>query len=444
MPMARVILNKRSAPRGVKVPENKLTADKPIERLPLPEKVIIPLQQNIGAPCQPLVKKGDKVKTGEKIGDSKGFVSAPIHATVSGEVTGVTTVINHASGRLTDALIITSDGEDTWMELEAVKDAAALSPEEIIGKVREAGIVGLGGATFPTHVKLSPPRDKRIDTLILNGCECEPYITSDQRVMLEYGDRVLLGLALLKRVFHPDTVYIAIEDNKEDAIDHMGELILKMGFENDFKIVPLKSKYPMGGEKTLLNVLTGREVPIGGLPLDVGIVVHNVSTVKAIYDAVFEGKPLIERVVTVTGSVRNPANLLVRFGTQLRSLIEHCGGVEEGANEIILGGPMMGIAHFDLDFPVTKGTNCVLIKKGILTKEGNCIRCGRCLDACPMYLIPTMLVKYVKSHNYDACQEAAVADCIECGACAYVCPANIPIVEYIKTAKSELAMKTKK
>jgi len=442
--MASVILSKKSTPRGVRVPEHKLTADNAIERLPLPEKVILPLQQNIGAPCESLVKRGAKVNTGEKIGDSKGFVSAPIHATLSGEVTGTTQIINPPTGRLTDALIITSDGEDSWVNLEAAEDPVALTPEEIINRVREAGIVGMGGATFPTHVKLSPPKDTRIDTLIINGCECEPYITSDHRLMLEHGDEMLLGVKLLKKVFNPDAVYIAIEDNKQDAIDHLAELISQMGLEQDFRIVPLRSKYPMGGEKTLLNVITGREVPIGGLPLHVGVVVHNVSTVKAIHDAVFQGKPLIERVITISGLVNEPKNLLVRFGTPIRTLIEYCGGMQDRANKIILGGPMMGIAHFDLDFTVTKGCNSILVAESPPAKEANCIRCSRCLDACPMYLVPTMYAKYVKNHNYDACQEASVADCIECGACSYACPANIPIVEYVKTAKSELAKKRAK
>ena len=439
--MASVILDKKSAPRGIKLPENKLTEHKPIEPLPLPEKVIIPLQQHIGAPCEPIVKRGTAVKTGEVIGGAKGFVSAPIHATISGEVSGNTKIINHATGKLIDAIIITSNGEDNWVELQGAKDPDKLSAEEIVKKVGEAGIVGMGGACFPSQVKLSPPKDVNIDTLILNGCECEPYITSDHRLMLEYGEKLLLGLKLGQKVRDPQKIYIAIEDNKPDAIDHLAELISNMGLDDSFKIVPLTSSYPMGGEKTLLTVITGREVPIGGLPLHVGVVVHNVSTVKAIYDAIYQGKPLIERVVTVSGLVNDPKNLTVRFGTPIRTLIDYCGGMKDDANKIILGGPMMGIAHFDLDFPVLKGTNSILIQKAAPIIETNCIRCGRCVDGCPMYLMPTMYVKYTKNHDYDACQEAHIADCIECGSCAYSCPAHIPIVEYIKTAKSELDKK---
>jgi len=434
----RIKFGIRGASRGVKLPENKFTAESPIESLPLPEKVIISLQQNIGAPCEAVVKRGDKVLTGQKIGGSERFVNAPVHATVSGEISATTMVVNPPTGQPVAALVITSDGADRWVELEAPGEPEALSIKEILEKIREAGMVGLGGATFPTHVKLSPPEGKKIDTVILNGCECEPYITSDHRVMLEYGEQVLSGLNIIRKVLSPDTIYIAIEDNKADAIDHLEELIVAMGFKEDFKIIPLKSKYPMGAEKTLIGTILNREVPIGGLPLDVGVVVHNVSTAKAIHDAIFEGKPFVERVVTVTGAVKNPKNLLVRLGTPLRTLIEYCGGIDGKANEVILGGPMMGISQPDLDFPVTKGTSCVLVKESTPIREQDCISCGRCLEACPMHLMPTTLAKYAKAGRYDDCKKAYIDDCFECGACAYTCPANIPIVQYIKVAKSEL------
>jgi electron transport complex protein RnfC len=330
------------------------------------------------------------------------------------------------------------------VELRATKDTQALSTEEILKKIREAGIVGMGGATFPTHVKLSPPKGKRIDTLILNGCECEPFITSDHRVMLEYGEQLLSGLNIVRKVLSPDNVYIAIEDNKEDAIEHLGKLVISLGFRDVFKIAPLKSKYPMGAEKTLTATLLGREVPIGGLPLDVGVVVQNVSTVKAIHDAVVEGKPFIERVITVTGAVNNPKNLLVRLGTPLRSLIDYCGGMDEEASEIILGGPMMGICQPDPDFPVTKGTNCILVKERTVVREQDCISCGSCVNICPMRLMPTTLAKYAKVGRWEECQNAYVMNCFECGACTYVCPANIPIVQYIKIAKAELAKRKAK
>lgn len=435
-------LKKRDTPYGVEVCESKLTAGSPIEPAPLPEKVIIPLHQNIGAPCEAVVKRGDKVLTGQKIGDSESFVNAPIHAPISGEITGTTMVINPPTAQLIPALVITSDGKDEWVEFEAPGELETLSTKEILDRIRAAGLVGLGGAAFPTHVKLSPPKGKKIDTVILNGCECEPYITSDHRVMLEYGEKVLSGLNIIKKVLSPDNIYIAIEDNKEDAIDHMEKLITVMGFKDDFKIMPLVTKYPMGAEKILTKLILNREVPIGGLPLDVGVVIHNVSTAKAIHDAVVEGKPFVERVVTVTGAVKNPKNLLVRFGTPLRSLIDYCGGIDGEANEVILGGPMMGFSQFDLDFPTLKGTNGVIVKQGITVTEQDCISCGKCIEVCPMYLIPTMLAKYTKAGRYDECQKAYyIADCFECGACAYVCPANIPIVQYIKVAKKELAKK---
>lgn len=424
-------------PYGVHLPENKLTHKTPIEPIPLPQKVIILLHQNIGAPCEALVKRGEKVLAGQKIGYSEKFVNAPIHATISGEISAITTVINPPTGQPVAALVITSDGADRWVELEAPEKPEELSVKEILGKIREAGLVGMGGATFPTHVKLSPPEGKKIDTVILNGCECEPYITSDHMVMLEYGEKILSGLNIIRKVLSPDNVYIAIEDNKRNAIDHLEKLILANGFNKDFKIAPLKSQYPMGAEKTLIKTLLGREVPLGGLPLDVGVVVHNVGTAKAIHDAVFEGRPFVERVVTVTGAVKNPKNLLVRLGTPLRNLIDYCGGIDGKAGEVILGGPMMGISQPDLDFPVTKGTSCVLVKEGRPIRERGCINCGRCLEACPMRLMPTIITKYARAGRYDDCKRFYMDNCVECGTCAYICPANIPMVQYIKIAKRE-------
>ncbi len=430
-------LKKKGTPYGVKVPESKLSEKIPIEPAPLPEKVVIPLQQNIGAPCQALVKRGDKVLTGQKIGDSEKFVSAPVHATISGEVTGTTAVLNPPTGALIEALVITSDGEDKWVKLSPPKKPEQLSAEEVLKRIREAGLVGLGGAAFPTHIKLSPPKGKEIDTVILNGCECEPFVTSDHRIMLEYGEQVISGLNIVSKVLSPQSVYIAIEDNKADAIDHMEKLINKLKF-TDFRIAPLKSKYPMGAEKTLIEMILAREVPIGGLPLDVGVVVHNVSTAKAIHDAVVEGRPLIERVVTITGAVKNPKNLLSRFGTPLRNLIEYCGGMDGQANKVILGGPMMGIAQFDLDFPAVKGTNSILVTESAPSREQDCISCGKCIEICPMRIMPTLLARYAKAGRYDECKETYIDDCFECGACTYACPASIPIVQYIKIAKKEL------
>jgi Na+-translocating ferredoxin:NAD+ oxidoreductase subunit C len=450
-----IILRKKSAFKGLSLAENKITAEKPIEVLPAPEKVVIPIQQSIGAPCEFIVSKGDTVKTGQKIADSKSYVSAPVHSSISGKILKLIKMVNPATGKITDAAIITSDGEDSWVEHSKLFDISEsvdlselkkiidnISKEEVLNKVREAGIVGMGGATFPTHVKLNPPPDKKIDTLILNGCECEPSITADHRLMLENGREILMGLYIINRVLSPQNIYIGIEDNKRDAIVSLEKLIIEMGFSSLFKIVSLKSRYPMGAEKMLIKTITGRAVPIGGLPMDVGTIVSNVATSKSIYDAVIEGKPLIERVVTVTGSVVNPKNFKVRIGTTVGSLIEKCGGYRGEFNSIIIGGPMMGVSIVDKEFPVIKGTNCILVEKRRIQDEQNCINCGRCVDICPMNLMPLVYVRNTKKGDFETCKEYHIGNCIECGACAYVCPANIPIVGYIKTCKSELA-KTK-
>lgn len=434
-------LKKRGFRCGVHLPDCKITAQNPIEVAPLPQRVIISLSQNTGAPCKALVEKGNKVVTGQKIGDSEEFFSAPVHATISGKVTDIITIIDPGTGQYKQALLLTSDGKDDWVELDVSANPDKLSVKEILEKIRESGIVGLGGAVFPSHAKLSPPEGTRIDTLILNGCECEPYITTDHRAMLEYGDKILSGLNIIRKVVSPDKIYIAIEDNKRDAIEHLEGLIASMDDNNGFKIVPLETRYPAGAEKTLIETILGRQVPINGLPFDVGVVVHNVSTVKAIHDAVVDGKPFIERVVTVTGAVKKPKNLLVRLGTPLNSLIDYCGGIEGEAGEIIIGGPMTGISQPDPGAPVTKGTNCLLVKESRPVKEGNCIRCGSCLEVCPMRLEPSTLARYARAGRYDDCRRYYIDDCFNCGCCTYVCPSNIPILQYIEIAKAELCQK---
>jgi electron transport complex protein RnfC len=449
-----IVIKKKSAFKGLSLPENKVTAKKFIEAPPLPEKVIIPLQQSIGATCELIVNRGDMVKTGQKIADSKSYVSSPIHSSISGKVDKIIKLVNPITSGVMDAVVIESDGKDSWIELAELFDIQKsenfsslkrvidpLDKKEMLNVIREAGIVGLGGATFPTHVKLSPPPDKKIDTVILNGCECEPFITSDHRLMLENGIEILMGLYIINRILSPQNIYIAIEDNKRDAINKLQELIERMDFSNLFKIVSLKSSYPMGAEKSLIKTITGRTVPMGGLPMDVGVIVNNVATSKAIYNAVIEGRPLIDRVVTVTGNVVNPKNLQVRLGVSISSLIEKCGGFRGEINSVIAGGPMMGLSIVDTDFPVTKGTNCVLVMKRKIQDEQNCINCGRCVNICPMNLMPLMFARYVKRGNFESCREYYIDNCIECGSCAYVCPANIPIVGYIKTGKSVLARK---
>ncbi|HHT78503.1 MAG TPA: electron transport complex subunit RsxC [Actinobacteria bacterium] len=455
---------------GLKLPENKVTEHMPVTRLDMPSKVILPLQQHFGQQCNLLVKRGEKVKTGQMIADSESFVSAPIHSTITGVVSSVFKMINPLANSIVDAAEITASEteeieylsvnpvfEEIKKDLEGFeenKEAGeylegkikeiiskinGIGNEEIISVVKNAGIVGLGGATFPTHVKLSPPKDKKIDSLIINGCECEPYITADHRIMLEYGMQMLIGAYIFYKVLNPRKVYIAIEDNKEDAILNIDNLIMKSGLADNFCVVSLKSKYPMGAEKTLIKNVLKRKVPVGGLPLDVGVVVNNVGTCKAACDAVLKGQPLIEKVISVTGAVSNPGNFIVRIGTPVSEILKCCGEFKSEIREIILGGPMMGNDINEENFPVTKAVNCILIKRSLPRNEGNCIRCGRCVDVCPMNLMPLNYAGFVKNSKFDMCSEYHISSCIECGSCAYVCPSAIPIVAYIKTGKSILA-----
>ncbi len=444
---------KKRVREGIKLPEHKITEEEPVEVLQLPDKVIIPAQQHIGAPNEFIVKRGDEVKTGQKIGQSDKFVSAPLHAPLSGKVSKTIKVLNPPTGQPIDALTIESDGKDEWVQLDSMlqidkiqnwSDAFNridnIGAKEALGRIREAGVVGLGGATFPTHVKLSPPPEKNIDTFILNGCECEPFITSDHRVMLEYGRHVLLGMYIISRILNPQKIYIAIENNKPDAIEHLDNLLKEMGLE-DIEIIALPSRYPMGAEKTLIKTIMGRIVPMGGLPMDVGVVVNNVATSKAVAEAVLEGKPLIEKVVTVTGLFGKPKNLLARVGTPISKLVSYCNLKQREKYHVILGGPMMGQPANDIEFPVTKGLNCVLVKEGAAGDEQNCIRCARCISVCPVDLMPLMYPTFVKNNAFSQCSEYYIENCIECGSCSFICPAHIPIVGYIKTGKKKLAKK---
>jgi electron transport complex protein RnfC len=430
----------RGIPQWFKIPEYKLTAGNAIQKLPLPDRVIIPLHQHIGPPSFPIVKIGDTVLTGQKIGDSDEFRSVPVHASISGKVSDIISFLDVARNKEQQAIVIDSDKNDKWIDLTATGDVASLSNEEIISRIREAGIVGMGGAIYPAHLKLNPPKNCRLDTLILNGCECEPYITADHRVMLEYGEKIISGLKIIIQLISPDNVFIAIEDNKPDAIENLTGIVEKSGLDNLVKVVPIKLRYPIGARELLVKSILNKEVPFNGRCRDIGVVVHNVSTAKAIHDAVIEGKPFVEEVFTVSGGVNNPQNLLVRVGTPVKNLIEFCGGKEPGVNQIILGGPMMGSAIRDLETPVTKGTRCLLFNNTEVKSEQDCISCGRCIDACSMRLNPSLLAKYSRAGRYDDCGEAYIDDCIECGICTYVCPANIPITPYIKAAKQQLSM----
>ena len=425
---------------GVHPPERKITADVPTEDLIPPDIVIIPLQQHLGAPSEVKVEVGESVKIGDKIGEAQGFVSVPCHSSVSGTVKAIEER-PHPLGGNAMAIVIENDGkEDYSSDIEADAHYLDLKPEEMIRRIREAGIVGMGGAAFPTHVKLSPPPEKPIDTFILNGAECEPYLTSDHRLMLEHPKDVLLGMQIIVKILGCKNCYIGIEKNKPDAIDIMRKTAKEMGL--DYTILGFNVKYPQGAEKQLILAAVGRQVPRGGLPMDVGCLVQNVGTAKAVYDAVSSRKPLIERVVTVTGSaVTTPKNLNVRVGTPYARLFEQCGGLTDNIGKIIMGGPMMGIGQFYQEIPVTKGTSGIVVltaKESKLDEPGPCIACARCVDSCPMGLMPTHIASYVKHGNLAQAKEYGILDCIECGCCAFVCPARIPLVHYMKYGKNQI------
>lgn len=441
------LFSARSFSGGVHPSDSKsLTNKKPIEKLPLPARVIIPLQQHIGAPSKSIVEKGTQVRVGDPLSESAGFVSVPVHATISGTV-GKIEKRPHPLGLNSLSVVIDGDGEDTWNpDIGYQKDYLELDPKEMIDRIRNAGLAGMGGATFPTHVKLSPPADKPIDTLILNGVECEPYLTSDHRLMLEEPKKILLGMQIILRILNAKVGAIGIENNKPDAIETFRRVISELNLP--FKVFSLHVKYPQGAEKQLIKAVVDRTVPAGKLPMDVGAVVQNVGTAAAVYDAVAYKRPLVERVVTVTGNgINEPKNVLARIGTSYSDVFEYCGGLCEDVGKIIMGGPMMGLAQSSLDVPVIKGTSGLLLlneKESRRRQETTCISCARCIDVCPMGLMPKMLGAFVKHNQFDDAQAYHVLDCIECGSCSYVCPAYINLVHLIRFGKSEVIKKRKK
>lgn len=433
---------------GVHPAGRKISRACKIETLPLPQTVYISVSQHIGAPAKPLVAVGDRVKVGQPIAEPGGFVSAFIHASVSGTVKSIAPQ-KDLSGNPQNCIEIAVEGDD-WMETidrsEALVTDVPEDAKAIIEKIRLGGVVGLGGATFPTHVKLSPPPGKQCGMLIINGCECEPYLTSDFRTLLEKGEQVVVGTALLKQALGVEKATIAIEDNKPEAIEHVQKIVEQLRAKDSkyagIEVLSLLEKYPEGGEKQLIDAVMHRQVKSGGLPIDVGAVVQNVCTTLAVYDAVQKNKPVIDNSVTVTGECfPKQANLLVRVGTPLRAIVDHLGGIPAETGKIISGGPMMGKAIANLDAPTLKGTGGLLFLSREQTKrlpESQCIRCGKCAEACPMGLEPFLLNRLAKAGNMDALEKNAVQDCIQCGCCLYICPAGIPLLDVISQARGKV------
>jgi electron transport complex protein RnfC len=426
---------------GVHPEENKLSANKAIETLPIPQKVYIPITQHLGAPSTLVVEKGARVSVGTLLAKADAFICSNVHSSVSGVVEKIEETID-ASGYRKNTIIINVEGDEWEPAIDkstTVKKEITLSDKEIVAKIKEMGIVGLGGATFPTHVKYMVPDGKKAKYLIINAVECEPYLTADHRVMLERAEEVMIGIQVLMKALSAEKALIGIESNKPDAIDYMTKIA--HDFAN-IEVYGLKVKYPQGAEKQLIKALTGREVPSGKLPIEVGCVVNNVGTALAAYEAVQKNKPLIERVVTVTGkSVKNPCNLMVRIGTPTSTLIEKAGGLPEDTGKIISGGPMMGKALNSLEVPVVKGTSGILImnqKEAKRCESQNCIRCGKCISVCPMGLEPYILQLLSEQKNYEEAEQHHIMDCMECGSCQYTCPSNRALLDYVRVGKSKV------
>ena len=425
--------------------KKELTRDEILKEAKRPDEVVIPLQQHIGAPLKAIVEKGDHVDMGQKIGDTDSFVAAPVHASVSGTVKDIREV-ETAAGDKTLSVIIEADEEDKLAEdIKSVGKLEDLSADEIRKTVREKGIAGMGGAMFPTHVKLSVPDDKEVDHFVLNGAECEPYLTVDHRMMIERPEDVLYGMKIMMKAVDVEKGFIGIEDNKPEAIESMKRAVAD---EEGIEVKVFETKYPQGGEKMMIKAALGREVPAGGLPLDVGVVVNNVTTAVAVADAIRDGMPLIKRSVTVTGSaIENPQNFICRIGTRIEELIDEAGGFDGEVAKIVLGGPMTGNAQHSTKTPIVKGSSGVLVLPPEEINEFDpkpCIRCARCVDACPMSLVPVKLSNYAEHSMYEKMEEFNIQNCIKCGSCSYICPSNRPLLHNIEIGQAELAAEKRK
>ncbi|MHB8779872.1 MAG: electron transport complex subunit RsxC [Candidatus Geothermincolia bacterium] len=430
---------------GVHPPAQRIAASMQVTEGPAPDFVVIPLEQHVGAGCRSLVAKGDRVLVGQKIGDTDAYVSAPIHSSVSGEVEAV---VMYPHPRGTDALAIKirSDGLFTPIELQPASDPLALSTEETLGRIREAGIVGMGGAAFPTHVKLAGTPGKPIETVILNGAECEPFLSADYRLMLEQPREIVMGGLIIKKTLGAERLVIGIESDRIDSATGLADAAREFGVE----LIALPCRYPTGAEKTLVKAALGREVPSGGLPMDVGVMVSNVGTAAQIYRSLSTGMPLVERIVTVAGDgVKAGANLRVRIGTPVSDIIAHCGGYSGTPGKLILGGPMMGIAQYAPEVPVVKGTSGIVVlqQETVFRDEPErftCIRCGRCVKRCPMNLMPYQMAAYADHGLWDKLEEVNIMDCVECGSCSYICPAKNSLVQLMKVGKLGLKQRKQK
>ncbi len=441
--MTKKVFGKCTFPGGVHPPHRKITESSAVERVPLipGNDVVIPMVQHIGAPCSPTVEKGDIVVAGQVVGDSDSFVSAPVHSPCNGTVKNILPLF-HPNGKKIQAVVITVSDEQPepkqWKDFPADFNIDSIDPQKVAGIAGNSGLVGAGGAAFPTKVKLMKNPEKPIDMVILNGCECEPYLTSDHRLMLESPESIVVGLRIAMKAVDAPKGIIAIEDNKQDAVNVLFDIVKKI---EGLHIALCKTKYPQGGEKQLIQAVTGREVPIWGLPMDAGVVVSNVGTASSLAWACADGRAFTERVVTVTGQgINRPGNYMVPVGMKVEDLLAHCGGLKDNASKILLGGPMMGPAAYRLDVPVMKGTSGITVmtdQEYRLLDESACIRCSRCVDICPVKLLPTTIAHAIKARDVQKALDNHMMSCIECGSCTYVCPAQIPLVQYVRSGKAK-------